>query len=51
MHKIGDLVKLHIDDGSDLGVRGSVEGWGVPQAGVESKPGEGLYTLCLATIL
>ena len=39
MHKIGDLVKLHIDGGSDLGVRGSVEGWGYPKLGVESKLG------------
>ena len=46
MLKIGDMLKLHIDGGSDLGL-GLSKGWGVPQAGgVESKVGvENRFTL------
>ena len=36
MHKIGDVLKLHIDGGSDLAV-GRLWKAGVPQGGVESK--------------
>ena len=38
MHKIGDMPKLHIDGGSDLGCRGLWKA-GVPQGGSRIKAG------------
>ena len=48
MYAIGDMLKLHIDGGSDLGGRGSPEGWGYPKLWGRFKAGGGrrsLYTM------
>ena len=47
MHKIGDMTKLHIDSASDLGSRGSLEGWGYPKLGgrIEAGGRSSLHTM------